>query len=195
MFPAPHASTSSVNGSTTMRDFQIIKKLGTPLGFTRRGRLLSRLPSTPSFRWPGIRAQKSQDDQAHSQGKGERAQRGAHPRLHQVGLESNSLRHPNIIAYKEAFFEEDSQSLCIIMEYANGGDLYLKIVEHTKRNSYFPEKDIWKFFIHMVRGLQSLHDLKILHRDLKVSSSSLLSERQYVPHQRRGRQARRFECF
>jgi NIMA (never in mitosis gene a)-related kinase len=34
-----------------------------------------------------------------------------------------SIENPNIVAYKDAFFEEVSQSLCIIMEYADGGDL------------------------------------------------------------------------
>lgn len=38
-----------------------------------------------------------------------------------------SLSHPNIIAYKDAFFEESSYTLCIVMEYANGGDLQSKI--------------------------------------------------------------------
>lgn len=39
-----------------------------------------------------------------------------------------SIENPNIIAYKEAFFDEDSSSLCIVMEFADGGDLYNKIV-------------------------------------------------------------------
>ena len=34
-----------------------------------------------------------------------------------------SIQHPNIIGYKEAFFEDASSTLCIIMEYADGGDL------------------------------------------------------------------------
>ena len=34
-----------------------------------------------------------------------------------------SNNHPNIIAYKEAFFEDSTASLCIVMEYAQGGDL------------------------------------------------------------------------
>jgi NIMA (never in mitosis gene a)-related kinase len=34
------------------------------------------------------------------------------------------FRHPNVIAYKEAFFEENSSTLCIVMEFADGGDLY-----------------------------------------------------------------------
>jgi NIMA (never in mitosis gene a)-related kinase len=35
-----------------------------------------------------------------------------------------SINHPNVIAYKEAFIEEISSTLCIVMEYANGGDLH-----------------------------------------------------------------------
>ena len=34
-----------------------------------------------------------------------------------------SINHENIAGYKEAFFEQSSNSLCIVMEYANGGDL------------------------------------------------------------------------
>jgi NIMA (never in mitosis gene a)-related kinase len=41
-----------------------------------------------------------------------------------------SIQHPNVIAYKEAFFEESSSTLCIVMELADGGDLYQKIIEH-----------------------------------------------------------------
>jgi NIMA (never in mitosis gene a)-related kinase len=35
-----------------------------------------------------------------------------------------SVEHPNVIAYKEAFIDEDSKSLCLVLEYADGGDLY-----------------------------------------------------------------------
>ena len=34
-----------------------------------------------------------------------------------------SIKHENVICYKEAFFEEKSKSLCIIMEYADNKDL------------------------------------------------------------------------
>ena len=30
-----------------------------------------------------------------------------------------SISHPNIIAYKEAFYDEASQCLCVVMEYAD----------------------------------------------------------------------------
>lgn len=38
-----------------------------------------------------------------------------------------SIQHPNMIAYKEAFFDESTNSLCIIMELAENGDLAKKI--------------------------------------------------------------------
>lgn len=36
-------------------------------------------------------------------------------------------RNPNIVSYKESFFEDQSQSLCIVMDYADDGDLDQKI--------------------------------------------------------------------
>ena len=38
-----------------------------------------------------------------------------------------SINHENIAGYKEAFFEEATSSLCIVMEFADGGDLQTKI--------------------------------------------------------------------
>ena len=34
-----------------------------------------------------------------------------------------SLSHPNIVGYKDAFFDDSTLTLCIVMEYADGGDL------------------------------------------------------------------------
>ena len=38
-----------------------------------------------------------------------------------------SIEHKNIIGYKEAFFDEGTNMLCIVMEIADGGDLIAKI--------------------------------------------------------------------
>ena len=35
-----------------------------------------------------------------------------------------SIKHPNIISYKEAFIDKPSESLCIVMELVDMGDLY-----------------------------------------------------------------------
>ncbi|OMJ71548.1 hypothetical protein SteCoe_30221 [Stentor coeruleus] len=80
-----------------------------------------------------------------------------------------SINHSNIISYKEAFFD-DSGSLCLIMEYADNGDLYQKIVRHQKRGKYLSENFIWKTFTQMTKGLKTLHELNILHRDMKSAN-------------------------
>jgi len=80
-----------------------------------------------------------------------------------------SIQHPNVIAYKEAFLE-DEKNLCIVMEYADDGDLYQKIVEHQKACTNFKEDDIWRIFINIARGLKALHHLKIFHRDMKSAN-------------------------
>ena len=56
------------------------------------------------------------------------------------------------------------------MEYADNGDLHQKILEHKKSMKYFDEIEIWKIFIQIVKGLKALHDLQILHRDLKSAN-------------------------
>ena len=54
-----------------------------------------------------------------------------------------SVRHPNIAGYKEAFVEESSQTLCIVMDFCDGGDLQSKINDRKKTNDYMKETEIW----------------------------------------------------
>jgi serine/threonine protein kinase len=86
-----------------------------------------------------------------------------------------SIDHPNIVGYKEAFIDDREDTLCIIMEFLAGGDLYNKITECKKQRALIPERLIWRYLIQMVRGLKLLHSMKIVHRDLK-SANLFLSE-------------------
>lgn len=81
-----------------------------------------------------------------------------------------SINHPNVIAYKEAFFDQSDNCLCLIMEYADSGDLWQKIQRCIKRSARINEKLIWSIFIQITRGLKALHELNILHRDLKSAN-------------------------
>ena len=64
-----------------------------------------------------------------------------------------SIEHENIAGYKEAFFEESTQTLCIVMEFADGGDLQTKINDLKKRGAFMKEEDIWNIFYQMILGL------------------------------------------
>lgn len=58
-----------------------------------------------------------------------------------------SLSHETIIGYKEAFFEDASSCLCMVMDYADDGDLYQKIVKLQKQDVLMDENEIWAIFI------------------------------------------------
>jgi NIMA (never in mitosis gene a)-related kinase len=68
-----------------------------------------------------------------------------------------SLSHKNIIGYKEAFYDKSSETLNIVMEYADDGDLNTKIKKNIKNKTFFEEDVIWKTLIQILEGLKYLH--------------------------------------
>lgn len=44
-----------------------------------------------------------------------------------------SIKHPNIISYKEAFLDPDGNTLNIVMELVDNGDLYGQIMRSLKK--------------------------------------------------------------
>ena len=88
-----------------------------------------------------------------------------------------SISHPNIIGYKESFWNEKNKTLNIVMEYCDDGDLETKIKVMKRNRQKFDEPLIWYYAIQIIKGLKSLHDKKILHRDLKSANIFLTKER------------------
>ena len=87
-----------------------------------------------------------------------------------------SVNHPNVIGYKEAFWDDKTNSLNIIMEYADDGDLQSKICKKKNEGKLFNEILIWLYSIQMIEGLKALHSKKIMHRDLKSANIFLMKE-------------------
>ena len=79
-----------------------------------------------------------QNGKIECQRKGERAERSANPSILPVSdgniinthnsvclfVSLLSRRHGSIVGYKEAFFEDSTSCLCIVMEFLDDGDLY-----------------------------------------------------------------------
>ena len=55
-------------------------------------------------------------------------------------------------------------------------NLFQKVFDTDIELGNFEESDIWRIFIQLVKGLKSLHDLKILHRDLKSANVFLFND-------------------
>ena len=81
-----------------------------------------------------------------------------------------SIQHPSIVGYKEAFLESSENMLCIVMDFADDGDLYQKIQKCRKEKKMLMEDEIWRIIVGTVSGLQKLHDLNIFHRDIKSAN-------------------------
>lgn len=81
-----------------------------------------------------------------------------------------SISSANIISYKQAIYDDRLKQLCVIMEYAEGGDLSKIIKKASTSSKHLDEPTIWRFALQITRGLKALHDLHVLHRDLKSAN-------------------------
>ena len=89
--------------------------------------------------------------------------------LNEIRLLS-SLNHPNIIGYKETFYDNPSKTLNIVMEFADGGDLAKRIEYNKKNYCRFDENVIWEWIFQLLYGVKYLHSHQIMHRDLKSAN-------------------------
>ncbi|TMW86712.1 hypothetical protein EJD97_020971 [Solanum chilense] len=82
-------------------------------------------------------------------------------------MNHRSLRHPNIIRFKEVFLTP--AHLAIVMEYASGGELFERICSAGR----FSEDEARFFFQQLISGVSYCHSMQICHRDLKLENTLL----------------------
>lgn len=83
------------------------------------------------------------------------------------------LRHPYLINYHETFME--GGLLCILTDYAEGGDLSAKIAKVCKLGESLSEQQILRWFAQAALGIKYMHDKMIPHRNLKSRNLFLTS--------------------
>lgn len=84
----------------------------------------------------------------------------------QEGLILEKLDHSNIIKFREVYVDKINQhTLNIVMDYADGGDLQVRI--KSQKGKYFLENQILDWFTQICLAIKHIHDRKILHRDIK----------------------------
>ena len=86
------------------------------------------------------------------------------------------LKHPNIIRFREVYYRKDGlePKLCIVMDYADGGDLQNKI--KSNKGQPFPEHQIIHWFVQICEAVKYIHSMKVLHRDIKAQNVFLTKE-------------------
>jgi NIMA (never in mitosis gene a)-related kinase len=83
------------------------------------------------------------------------------------------LDHPNIVKFLEVYPSKKGK-LCIVMEYADNGDLqsHMKAAIKKAKESggeveYWSQDQVLNWFTQICLAIKHVHDRKILHRDIK----------------------------
>lgn len=87
--------------------------------------------------------------------------------------------HENVIEYKESFIDLQTQTLCLVMEYAENGDISNRIEMHHRIGTRFEESELWSVLVQTLAGLKALHSLNIMHRDIKCANILINANNQY----------------
>eukprot|EP01156_Anaeramoeba_ignava_P022698 Anaeramoba_ignava/c20958_g1_i1.p1 GENE.c20958_g1_i1~~c20958_g1_i1.p1 ORF type:complete len:424 (-),score=137.80 c20958_g1_i1:27-1298(-) len=79
-------------------------------------------------------------------------------------------KHPFLISLKYSF--QDEERLYMVLDYANGGDLF----HHLRKFGKFSLEQVRLYAAELVLGLDYLHKMDIIYRDLKLENVLLLSD-------------------
>ena len=87
------------------------------------------------------------------------------------------VRHPHVVALLN--YHESGLQAHLVMELLPGGDLYSQVVQRYcgDRATGYSESDVREILRMALSGLEALHNLGIVHRDVKPENLLLLDRR------------------
>lgn len=94
-----------------------------------------------------------------------------------ISLLACRFSHESIIKTFGGFYAEDLDTFVIVSEFAPNGDLFDLLASDTSSNLIMDAQWILQTFKQIARGVEHLHQLGILHLDLKPENVLLFGER------------------
>ena len=91
-----------------------------------------------------------------------------------------SINDPHILSYRDSFFDELTNTFCIVTECLEGGDIFKLISKHKQNKKMIDEATIWRVAQQSLKGLKSLHNMQVLHRDIKSANIFLTRDQRQV---------------
>uniref|UniRef100_A0A7R9UNY9 non-specific serine/threonine protein kinase n=1 Tax=Diacronema lutheri TaxID=2081491 RepID=A0A7R9UNY9_DIALT len=86
-----------------------------------------------------------------------------------------SLEHPNVIGYLGAYVDAPSNTMNIVLEYADDGTLADRIKQCAFRHCTLDPALVQRWFAQMALAVDHVHASRILHRDIKSANIFLTS--------------------
>ncbi|CAJ1447059.1 unnamed protein product [Effrenium voratum] len=75
------------------------------------------------------------------------------------------VRHPNVVRFRQVFVR--SGWLCLVMDFADGGDLCAAVKDRAKSGQPFEESAVLECFSQVADAVRYVHAHKMVHRDIK----------------------------
>nr|CCC96004.1 unnamed protein product [Trypanosoma congolense IL3000] len=85
-----------------------------------------------------------------------------------------NTRHFAIVQYVEHFFVEDDETIVIITEFAERGDMH-RYIHSMQGDLHLSEKEAGILFVQLLLGLDHIHRRRMIHRDIKSANIFLTS--------------------
>lgn len=83
-------------------------------------------------------------------------------------------KHPNIVSFRGHFKHQGIP--CLVMEYCAGGTLFHRIRDLKNRDKFLKEEEFISYLAQISAGVEVLHDMDIIHRDLKTKNILLTED-------------------